>query len=55
MVPGRAPSWCSTTTPSGSYTSPLPDKHAIVTLSRGGKSDFESLCASISRAATHSR
>lgn len=40
-----------TLTPSGSYTSPLPDRHATVTLAWGSYSDFESLCASLSTAA----
>jgi hypothetical protein len=36
-----------TLTPSGSYTSPVPEKHATVTLSWGSYADFESLCAKI--------
>lgn len=34
-------------TPAGGYTSPLPDKHATVTLHWGRESDFDALCASI--------
>jgi len=40
-----------TLTPSGSYTSPVPEKHATVTLAWGSESDFESLCASLRGAA----
>jgi hypothetical protein len=43
-----------TLTPAPSYTSPLPDKHANVTLSWGSQSDFESLCASIFHAPARS-
>lgn len=38
-----------TLTPSGSYTSPVPEKHATVTLSWGSERDFESLCGSLHR------
>ena len=34
-------------TPAPSYTSPVPEKHASVTVSWGSLSDFESLCASL--------
>jgi hypothetical protein len=34
-------------TPSGSYTSPVPERHATVTLVWGNESDFDSLCASL--------
>ncbi len=43
-----------TLTPSGGYTSPLPDKPATARLSWGGKGEFESLWVSISHAATRS-
>ncbi len=36
-----------TLTPSGSYTSPVPERHATVTLASGNQSDFDSLCASL--------
>jgi hypothetical protein len=36
-----------TLTPSGSYTSPVPEKHATVTLASGTLSDFESTCAAL--------
>jgi hypothetical protein len=35
-------------TPAGSYTSPLPEKHAKVTLRWGSESDFDSLCNGLS-------
>jgi hypothetical protein len=38
-----------TLTPSGSYTSPVPEKHATVTLAWGNQSDFDALCASLGR------
>jgi len=34
-------------TPAGGYTSPVPEKHATVTLAWGSENDFESLCASL--------
>jgi len=34
-------------TPSGGYTSPVPEKHATVTLRWGSRVDFESLCAGV--------
>lgn len=36
-----------TLTPAGSYTSPVPEKHATVTLAWGSREDFDSLCASV--------
>ena len=36
-----------TLTPSRSYTSPVPEKHATATLSWGGEGDFESLCKTL--------
>jgi hypothetical protein len=35
-----------TLTPARSYTSPVPEKHATVTLKWGTKADFDALCAS---------
>jgi hypothetical protein len=42
-----------TLTPSGSYTSPVPEKHANVTLDWGSYSDFEAVCASLARSPAH--
>jgi hypothetical protein len=36
-----------TLTPSGRYTSPVPEKHATVTLSWGSTGDFQSLCSKL--------
>jgi hypothetical protein len=38
-----------TLTPSRSYTSPVPEKHATATLSWGGERDFESVCQALHR------
>jgi hypothetical protein len=38
-----------TLTPTGSYTSPVPERHATVTLSWGNYGEFESLCAGLAR------
>jgi hypothetical protein len=34
-------------TPVRSYTSPVPEKHATVTLQWGGRDDFDRLCAGL--------
>ena len=36
-------------TPTRSYTSPVPDKHATVTLQWGNEKDFDSLCGELRR------
>jgi len=36
-------------TPTRSYTSPVPEKHATVTLTAGGRGDFQALCAGLQR------
>ena len=38
-------------TPAPSYTSPVPERHARVTLARGNLADFESMCGSLRSAA----